>query len=130
MWEYRAQITKVVDGDTVDVKVDLGFAVTISQRVRLAGLDAPERYTELGRACVRYVLDWVTFQQNDALTPFPITLRSERPMAGDKYGRYLATVVGPDGTVLNNLLVSSGHARSWDGRGVRPSAPPSAPSRP
>ena len=46
MYEYRVEVLRVVDGDTVDVDIDLGFGVTLTnQRVRLAGIDAPETRT-------------------------------------------------------------------------------------
>ena len=42
MYEYRAQLIKVIDGDTIDAKIDLGFGISIEKRVRLVGIDAPE----------------------------------------------------------------------------------------
>ena len=46
MFEYRVkQVTKIVDGDTIDVDIDLGFSISYSQRLRLAGIDTPETRT-------------------------------------------------------------------------------------
>ena len=46
MFEYRVkQVTKIVDGDTIDVDIDLGFSISYSQRLRLAGIDTPESRT-------------------------------------------------------------------------------------
>ena len=46
MFEYRIkQVTKIVDGDTIDVDIDLGFSISYSQRLRLAGIDTPESRT-------------------------------------------------------------------------------------
>ena len=44
-WNYKATVTRVVDGDTFDCQIDLGFDLTIKQRVRVAGVDTPEKRT-------------------------------------------------------------------------------------
>ena len=55
MYEYRCEITRVVDGDTVDINIDLGFGVWLNdERVRLAGVDTPESY--LLEVCKRLLL--------------------------------------------------------------------------
>lgn len=111
MYTYLATLVRVVDGDTVDIAIDLGFSVTSRQRVRLLGLDAPERYTIVGKAAAEFVVAW--FQ------PGPFTVESSRPGGGDKYGRYLARIVQGD-RCLNNDLIGAGHAVSWDGQGAKP----------
>lgn len=52
MYEYRASVIRVIDGDTVDLRIDLGFEVGLNMRVRLAGIDAPERGKTGGSADV------------------------------------------------------------------------------
>ena len=42
MYEYRAKLIKIIDGDTIDVKIDLGFGISLKKRVRLFGINAPE----------------------------------------------------------------------------------------
>ena len=45
MYEYKAKLVRVVDGDTIDCEIDLGFDITVRQRVRFAGINAPESRT-------------------------------------------------------------------------------------
>ena len=52
MYEYQATVTSVIDGDTIEVAIDLGFHVTIHERVRIYGVDTPERGQQIGRAHV------------------------------------------------------------------------------
>ena len=67
MYEYKCKIRKVVDGDTVDVDIDLGFGVWLrKQRVRLVGIDTPESRTKdleekkYGLAAKEFLTKWVT----------------------------------------------------------------------
>lgn len=115
MYQYNATIVKVVDGDTVDIEIDLGFSVVMKQRVRLAGINAPEKNTEAGMQSKLWLTDRLWVGQK-------VVVKSERPGAGDKYGRYLAWIVdGKDGDrTVNEALVASGHALPWDGQGVKP----------
>ena len=111
---YRAVVERVVDADTLLVRVDLGFGVRLRLRLRLRGVDAPERPTAAGqraRAWVETRLQAVDF----------VVLRT---FAADKYGRYLADVffgagdveqVARQGVYLNGLLVREGLARWWAG---------------
>jgi len=79
---YSAAIKKVVDGDTLVVDVDLGFSVWKEQRIRLAGLDTPNKKTKQGRKAMGYVRDQMA---NAAL----VTIKTEQL---DKYGRFVAHV--------------------------------------
>ena len=69
MYEYAAKIDRVVDGDTVDVTLDLGFSIRYQARVRLLGINAPESRTRdkaekaLGLAAKDYVIDWCETQE-------------------------------------------------------------------
>ena len=56
MYEYNAQVINVVDADTVDARVDVGFNITIVERLRLAKIDAPEIRTDAGRAAKTWVI--------------------------------------------------------------------------
>ncbi len=97
MYEYRAHCTKVVDGDTIDVTVDLGFDVLHKMRLRLAGVNTPERgqpgYTEAGNEVRNLILDR------------DVIIRTEKDRQ-EKYGRYLAEILIPesDATVNQTLL--------------------------
>lgn len=112
MFQYKAEVLKIVDADTVDILVDLGFSVSTKQRVRLKGLNAPERNTSEGKLAITWL------QSRLPLGSF-VTIESEKPGGGDKYGRYLATIIDTIGSV-NDALISSGHAVAWDGQGNKP----------
>lgn len=106
MYEYRATLVKVVDGDTIDIDVDLGFRLTVRQRCRLKGLNCPEK-------------KGVTKAAGDAATAFSaaflgslgsnLVIRSAKPYADDKYGRFLVDVF-VDGKSLNEALLLNKHA--------------------
>lgn len=113
MFEYRAKVLRVVDGDTLEVEIDLGFHVLFRDTVRLYGVNTPEVFgskakTEkvAGAAASGFVTEWV------AKNP-TVTLRSHdaREVGQEKYGRWLA-VVSPvfGGKSLNDELISAGHA--------------------
>jgi micrococcal nuclease len=104
MYEYRARITKVVDGDTLHLVIDLGLDVSIATTVRLSGVDTPEMSTPEGKAAKIYTQDWVTVRGGTVIVR---TVKDKR----EKYGRYLAELLAPDGTSLNQDLLASGNAR-------------------
>ena len=104
MYEYKATVENVVDGDTVDVAVDLGFKVSTRQRVRLARIDTPER-SQPGYAAAR---DFV----REAVLNKPVMLKTEKV---SKWGYYLAEVTLEDGRNLSDTLVQAQLARYYDG---------------
>ena len=90
MYEYSGVVTKVVDGDTIDIRVDLGFGISNNIRVRFKGIDTPEIYRpscneELihGRQARQFVFDSVMGRK--------ITFVTHKDRKG-KYGRYLADI--------------------------------------
>ena len=111
MYEYSATLIKIVDGDTVDVLIDLGFNTTKKERVRLLGIDTPESVTKdlaekkLGIEAKEYIIQW--FTKN---TPFRLQTTKD-----DKYGRILGVFTGLDGKTLNTRLVDEGYAWAYDG---------------
>lgn len=114
MYEYKATVLRVVDGDTVDIEIDLGFTVSVRQRVRLQGLNAAEHNTSAGVEAKKYL---------EALLPVgkDVLVKSSKPGGGDKYGRYLAEITPADASgSVNDSLVASGHAVIWDGQGAKP----------
>ena len=109
MFEYRARILRVIDGDTVEAEIDLGFQVSLTATLRLAGIDTPEvRGPERieGRAATEYLellLNKLAGSERE------VTVHTHRDRTG-KYGRYLAELmVGTRN--LNEALVAAGHAR-------------------
>jgi micrococcal nuclease len=116
MYEYHVKkVLKVVDGDTIDVDIDLGFSVSFTQRVRLAGIDTPESRTKdlkekaLGLECKEFVS-----KQIKAATT--ITIKTEKPDSSEKYGRILGWVYLDNASKsLNELMIDNGDAWTYDG---------------
>lgn len=104
MYEYKAIVKNVVDGDTIDVAVDLGFKVTTRQRVRLARVDTPER-AQPGYAAAR---DFV----REAALNKSVMLKTQKV---SKWGYYLAEITLEDGRNLNDTLVQVQLAKYYDG---------------
>jgi micrococcal nuclease len=95
-----AQIVNVVDGDTCDIEVDLGFAVKVKHRFRLDGINAPERGQPGADMATKYLLAYLRQ---------PVTLHCTKL---DKYGRYLARI--HSGSVcLNDEMVATGLAARY-----------------
>ena len=115
MYEYNAVVDRVVDGDTIDVNIDLGFQIWHKARVRMLGIDTPESRTRnkaekaLGLASKQRLKDMLKGQK------VKIACSKEK----GKFGRVLATVitVAEDGTETdcNNQLCVEGHARPYSG---------------
>lgn len=105
MWEYNAELERVVDGDTIDFRVDLGFNVSKNIRVRLAGVDTNETYGvpknseefALGKEQTEFVEEWFNEQES-------VIIRTSKDKKG-KYGRYIARVFA-DGDDLSKDLIS------------------------
>lgn len=112
MYEYNATVEKVVDGDTVDLLVDLGFSILYRHSCRLVGVNAPEHDTPEGEAAKLYLVQ--------LLPPgAKLVLRTQKDKF-EKYGRILGVLELPSKAIVNDLLVSTGHAKKWDGKGARP----------
>ena len=116
MYEYNIKkVTKVVDGDTIDVDIDLGFNISYSQRVRLAGIDTPESRTKDARekALGLEVKNKVKSAIESAKT---VIIKTELPDSTEKYGRILGWVY-LDGTAksLNEQLIDEGYAWGYMG---------------
>lgn len=105
LFNYMAEVLRVVDGDTLDLKVDVGFHASIVIRARLLGINAPERYAAGGREATAHLLK---------LCPVGATRLIETfKDPGDKYGRWLANVwVGDE--KASELMVAAGHATYRD----------------
>jgi micrococcal nuclease len=101
----------VIDGDTLDVDLDLGFTIRSRQRLRLLGLNSPEKNTTEGKTAKAWVSDWLIEHGPDLVV---------ETHAREKYGRWLATVTGQDGACLNTDLLEAGQAAPYDGHGPRP----------
>ena len=116
MYEYNIKkVTKVVDGDTIDVDIDLGFNISYSQRVRLAGIDTPESRTKdlREKALGLEVKDKIKKAIDSAKT---VVIKTELPDSTEKYGRILGWVY-LDGAAksLNEQLIEEGYAWGYMG---------------
>ena len=113
---YRIkQITKVVDGDTIDADIDLGFNISLSKRIRLAGIDSPEsRTTNLKeKALGLETKEWLKKTLEDAKD---ILIKTEKPDSTEKYGRIIGHLfINGQETSLNNQMIDEGYALAYEG---------------
>jgi micrococcal nuclease len=116
MYIYRVKkITGVVDGDTIDVDIDLGFNVSFSQRVRLAGIDTPESRTsdKFEKALGLEAKEYLKNKLKDAKE---IVIKTEKPDSSEKYGRILGWLyVDGDTISVNDYMIENGYAWSYMG---------------
>jgi len=116
MYEYRVtRLLGIIDGDTIDVQIDLGFDVSFTSRVRLNGIDTPESRTA-DLAEKKYGLeakDWLKHRLENAKK---IIIRTEKSDSSEKYGRILGTLVVDDEPMsINEQLIKAGYAWAYDG---------------
>tara|TARA_R100001594_G_scaffold126921_1_gene164362 strand:+ start:1645 stop:2025 length:381 start_codon:yes stop_codon:yes gene_type:complete len=120
MYTYKAKLDRVIDGDTIDAHIDLGFDVTIHKRIRLAGIDTPESRTRdleekaRGLAAKEYLVT--------VLSSGDFILESKEV---GKYGRVLGTILlnaklngyetDEEYININDLLIEEGFAVKYDG---------------
>jgi len=117
LYTYRATVLHVVDGDTVDLSVSLGFDMSFKARFRLVGINTPESYgptaCDEGRAAKQYL--------TDTLKVGTVVIVKTTKDKKEKYGRFLAEVflVGADGNPLdrsvNQMMIDAGHAKAYFG---------------
>jgi micrococcal nuclease len=118
MYEYRCKILKIVDGDTVDVDIDLGFGVWLKkERVRMMGIDTPESRTRdkveklFGLTAKQYVKD-------NMPTNSMQVLKTEIDRSGEdkkgKFGRILGDFI-IDNKKLTDMMIEDGHAVAYFG---------------
>ena len=110
MFEYLCKVTRVVDGDTIDVNIDLGFNIWHKARVRMAGIDTPESRTRnkkekvLGLAAKARLKELLKSQK--------VSIQCSKEKG--KFGRVLADVRVNDKSI-NLQLIDEGHAREYHG---------------
>lgn len=111
MYTYKAKVERVVDGDTIDVVIDLGFKITTYQRIRLQGINTPETYNvkknsleyKQGMAAKKYVIDRIV--SND----YEVIVETDKDIG--KFGRYIGVIwLADSDKSLNDELVEKGHA--------------------
>jgi micrococcal nuclease len=116
MFEYRVkQVTKVVDGDTIDVDIDLGFSISYSQRLRLAGIDTPESRTadKFEKTLGLESKDYLKYKLKDAKE---VVVKTEKPDSSEKYGRILGWIYVDGNTKsINEQMIEDGYAWGYMG---------------
>lgn len=91
MFEYNAKVTRVVDGDTLDVAIDLGFGIIKHDRLRILDLDTPEKYGRATPAEKAHGKEATEYAQQLFLVCPDVVVTTKKDKQG-KYGRYLADV--------------------------------------
>jgi micrococcal nuclease len=116
MYEYFVrEVKKVVDGDTIDVVIDLGFSILFESRVRLAGIDTPESRTAdkmekaLGLESKKYLESRIKAAKN-------VVIKTEKLDSSEKYGRILGWIyLDGEGNSLNTEMIEKGYAWGYLG---------------
>ena len=112
-------IDKVLDGDTIDVTIDLGFDLYKKERVRIAGVDTPEKRTRdlEEKALGLDASEWMKKHLEDTIQgDEELTIRTELKGGMGKYGRLLGWLyVGEDTISLNEQMIKEGYAWEYDG---------------
>ena len=113
------EINRVVDGDTIDVTIDLGFDLYKKERVRVAGVDTPEKRTRNleEKALGIDATNWLKQKLEDTIDgEYELTIRTELKGGVGKYGRLLGWVyVGDEEVSLNEDMIEEGYAWAYDG---------------
>jgi micrococcal nuclease len=116
MYEYYVRkVENIVDGDTIDVLIDLGFDILFASRVRLAGIDTPESRTKdlaekaLGLESKEYLKKYL----KDAKS---VIIKTEKMDSSEKYGRILGWVyINGDTESINDKMINDGYAWGYLG---------------
>jgi micrococcal nuclease len=116
MYEYYVRkVENVVDGDTIDVLIDLGFDILFASRVRLAGIDTPESRTKdlAEKALGLEAKEYLKKSLKDAKS---VVIKTEKMDSSEKYGRILGWVYTDGNTVsLNDMMINDGYAWGYLG---------------
>ena len=112
-------IDRVVDGDTIDVSIDLGFDLIKKERVRIAGIDTPEKRTRdlEEKALGIDATNWMKKNLEETIAgDDELTIRTELVGGMGKYGRLLGWLyVGESDVSLNEIMIEEGYAWAYDG---------------
>jgi len=113
---YRIKsVLKVVDGDTIDAAIDLGFDTSLTKRIRLAAVDTPESRTsdayekKLGLESKEWLKNRLQFAKD-------IIIKTELPDSTEKYGRIIGHLyINGEETSVNTQMIAEGYAWEYDG---------------
>jgi micrococcal nuclease len=116
MYQYKAKILKVLDGDTVDIDLDLGFNIVLSnQRVRMAGIDTPESRTVDKEEKIRGTLSKKKLAEKLPIGSYVTIETQKSDNNDDKFGRILAIFILEDKTNLNQWMIDNNYAVLYQG---------------
>lgn len=111
VWQYPVKGIRVVDGDTAEVSLDLGFGVEVTRMLRVDGVDTPEKNTNAGKAVKACVERWV-----NAGSPLVACYHKD-----DKFGgRFDGDLISSGGTRLSTFLIDNSIAREYHGERKEP----------
>jgi micrococcal nuclease len=114
MYQYKAQLIKVVDGDTIEVDFDLGFGVWLrNQRIRLYGIDTPESRTSDKEEKARGLISKAKLNEVLSNSKY-LTVETEIDPE-EKYGRILGRIETDDGVNVNDWMVEKCYAVPYNG---------------
>jgi micrococcal nuclease len=113
MYEYQAIVKRVVDGDTVDIDIDLGFGVVLrDERVRIMGIDTPESRTS---DKTEKVFGLASKERLKQLLGKKSILKCKEYDSKGKFGRILGDFTTNDGRMVTDVLIEEGHAVAYFG---------------
>ena len=114
MYEYSCKVERVVDGDTVDVVLNLGFDIMYKSRVRLYGIDTPESRTRNLDEKARGKMAGA-FLKNKIDAGEKIVIQTKLKDSRGKFGRVLGNII-VDGISINQLMIDNYHAAAYFGQ--------------
>jgi micrococcal nuclease len=116
MYQYKCKINKIVDGDTVEIDLDLGFNIILSnQRVRLSGVDTPESRTNNKEEKTRGMLSKKKLTEKLPIGSYQKINTTKDDNNDDKFGRILGEFILDDGTNINKWLIENNYAVAYLG---------------
>lgn len=112
---YVKEVKKVVDGDTIDADIDLGFDISFSSRVRLAGIDTPESRT-VDKLEKQLGLESKAYLKNAIDSAKTVVIKTEKMDSSEKYGRILGWVFLDGSEIsINQKMIDDGYAWGYMG---------------
>jgi len=116
MYIYRCKINKVVDGDTVEIDLDLGFNIVLSnQKVRMSGIDTPESRTANEEEKKRGMISKKKLAEKLPVGSWQRIQTMKADSNNDKFGRILGVFIMEDGLSLNQWLIDNNYAVLYQG---------------
>jgi micrococcal nuclease len=117
-YEYNCIVNRIVDGDTVDIDIDLGFNIMLTgERVRIMGIDTPESRTS---DQVEKIFGLAAKERLKSLLGKKAVLKTQIDKDGDdlkgKFGRILGDFIAPDGRLVTEIMIEEGHAVPYHGQ--------------